>query len=77
MKTENEELKVRNDTLFKLGNIALKKYETNENSLNTKSIEDDTIEVVDDDDDIEMDKGLEVLAKNFLKIFCPYKTVYL
>ena len=64
MKTENEELKVRNDTLFKLGNIALKKYETNENSLNTKSIEDDTIEVVDDDDDIEMDKGLEVLAKN-------------
>ena len=58
MKTENEELKVKNDTLFKLGNIALKKNEKYYN----KETNEDVIEVVEEDDvDTE---DLEVLAKN-------------
>ena len=69
MKTENEELKVKNETLFKLGNIALKKFETNENNLNTMSTEKETIEIVDDDNDNGMDVGLEELVKNKAKGF--------
>ena len=57
MKSENEELKVRNDTLFKLGNIALQS-----NKKNNKPEDPDLIEVCDDDsDEIE---SLESLARN-------------
>ena len=58
MKAENEELKVKNDTLYKLGNIALKKREDNSP---TKSVV-DTTEVIHDEI-IDID-DIEVLARN-------------
>ena len=68
LKAENEELKVRNDTLFKLGDVALKKYEKNEKHPNTKTKE-DAIEVVGTDDVIIDSDDLQVLAKNKAKGF--------
>ena len=45
MKAENEKLIVRNDTLFKLGNIALEQNK-NKTKSNSESNDDENIEVI-------------------------------